>query len=158
MQFHKSPISSGLQDVSQILASSRRAQWGPTIRIRLKNSDFWVKRGNAAVALLLIHNIRLGAALRVGIMPRLAFPNMRIQIHPHLISSPNRGKNSAGSFISVGFLCGKLHHLFIFWPLNAAANAKSFSIFERNYKFPFYLMSCKPWFGKISVENESRII
>ena len=83
---------------------------------------------------------------------------MRIQIHPHLISSPNRGKNSAGGFISVGFLCGKLHHLFIFWPLNAAANAKSFSIFERNYKFPFYLMSCKPWFGKISVENESRII
>ena len=43
MQFHKSPISSGLQDVSQILASSRRAQWGPTIRIRLKNSDFWWK-------------------------------------------------------------------------------------------------------------------
>ena len=83
---------------------------------------------------------------------------MRIQIHPHLISSPNRGKNSAGGFISFRFLCGKLHHLFIFWPLNAAANAKSFSIFERNYKFPFYLMSCKPWFGKISVENESRII
>ena len=61
-------------------------------------------------------------------------------------------------FISDGFLCWKLHHLFIFWPLNAAANAKSFSIFERNYKFPFYLMSCKPWFGKISAENESRII
>ena len=40
-------------------------------------------------------------------------------------------------------------------PLNALANAKSLSIFERNYKFPFYLMSCKPWFGKISVENES---
>ena len=58
-------------------------------------------------------------------------------------------------FISDGFLCGKFHHLLIFWPLNALANAKSLSIFERNYKFPFYLMSCKPWFGKISAENES---
>ena len=104
-----SPMWPGL--LFYVWASSRRLQWEPTIRIRLKNSDFWVKRGNAAVAALLIHNIRLGAALRVGIMPRLAFPNMRIQIHPHLISFPDRGKNSAsfrmdfyaGNFITCSY-------------------------------------------------------
>ena len=70
-----------------------------------------------------------------------------------------RSWEKADPRISGGFLCGKLHHLFIFWPLNALANAKSLSIFERNYKFPFYLMSCKrPGLEKFRPKMNPRII
>ena len=141
MQFHKSPISSGLQDVSQILASSRRAQWGPTIRIRLKNSDFWWKEERRWCG---------GRPFRTFGLEGVALKSWRIMWHSPIWESrfipiwyrpPIVGKTRPAHF--GGFLCGKFHHLFIFWPLNALANAKSLSIFERNYKFPFYLMSCK---------------
>ena len=100
------PIWSGLQDISQILASSRRAQWGPTIRIRLKNSDFPVKRGTPLMRWWApIQNIRLGGSRHWTVEDNVAFPNMRIQIHPHLISSLDRGKNRTRAF-RVDFYAG----------------------------------------------------
>ena len=128
----------------------------PTIRIRLENSDFWDKSGNAAGVAWFVHSEHSACYWKGQIMALPSIPQYENPDSSPFDIVPRSWEKLR--FISDGFLCWKLHHLFIFWPLNAAANAKSFSIFERNYKFPFYLMSCKPWFGKISVENESRII
>ena len=165
MQFHKSPSGPDCAGYHKfyVWASSRRLQWGsdntnPIEKFRLfgeKRERCWFGGGCSFRTFgLELHWIG-GIIAPPRSIPQYENPDSS----PFDIAPRSWEKLNSRAFISDGFLCGKFHHLFIFWPLNALANAKSLSIFERNYKFPFYLMSCKrPGLEKFRPKMNPRII
>ena len=145
MQFHKSPhMERGLQDISQILASSHRAQWGADNTNPIEKFRLFSEKRNAA------DTVVVGAHSEHSAWRESALKSWRIMWHSPIWESrfipiwyrpPIVGKTRPAHFgwIFMREISSLVHIL----PLNALANAKSLSIFERNYKFPFYLMSCK---------------
>ena len=88
------------------------------------------------------------------ILLRAVFPNMGIPNYfAHLISRDNAASVGKTTIPGLHFKWIFRQHIsslaHILGLGECFCNAKSFSIFERNYKFPFYLMSCKALVWKI---------
>ena len=163
MQFHKSPSGPDCAGYHKfyVWASSRRLQWGsdntnPIEKFRLfgeKRERCWFGGGCSFRTFgLELHWIG-GIIAPPRSIPQYENPDSSpFDIVPR---SWEKLENPRG-FISDGFLCGKFHHLFIFWPhwmrwkmRKAWAYLKEIT----NFHFIWCLANGPVW--KISAENES---